>query len=150
MAIASFEELCKGLCEIAGMAPPVLEPDEHGTLAFTVHMREVAVSVMSIGVKRLDTAFLMAELGPLPKEHALEGWRALMQANLQMLGENPSTFSRNPETGDVVLQRACPLARVTATDVYQQVVEMVELAFQWRQDYFLGKLKAKSLAPARA
>jgi hypothetical protein len=137
MAIADFQELCKGICEVAGMQPPALAPSEQGTWSATVHMRDVEITVLQFGARAPGTAFLIAEFGELPEDRALAGWLALMNANLHMAGENAPAYSRNPDTGKVLLHWACPYWSVTVVDVYQRIVAMVDLACKWREDYFL-------------
>jgi hypothetical protein len=142
MAIADFEELCKGVCEVGGAPAPELMPNERGTWSATVHLRGVEVTVMQFGTRAPGTAFLVAEFGELPQDHALAGWLALMNANLHMAAESAPAFSRDPETGKVLLQWACPLWAATVVDVYQRISEMVDLACRWHEDYFLGDASA--------
>jgi hypothetical protein len=139
VAVANFEELCKGIAAIEGLKPPVLTPGESGTWAFTVHMRGVDVTVLQFSERCLETAFLVAEFGAIPSDVAEQGWLALMHTNLLMAAENAPVFSRNPRNGDVLLQCACPLEEVTVTDVYQRISDMVDLAVQWRQDMLFGE-----------
>jgi hypothetical protein len=149
MSIAHFEELCKGVCEVAGMQAPALAPTDRGTWSATVHMRGIEITVMQFSTRAPGTAFLIAEFGELPGDRALAGWLALMNANLHMAGENAPAFSRNPETGKVLLHWACPYWSITIIDVYQRMVAMVDLACQWREDYFLRDPTASYVWAAR-
>lgn len=138
MTIASFEELCNGFCSLAGMREVTFAPTDSGSLAATIHLRGIPVSVLQFVHDRPDAAFLVAEFGTMPQDRALEGWLGLMGANLAVVGEDTPVFSRNPQTGEVLLQWACTLSDLTVVDVYQRVSKMVELALQWRHDGFLS------------
>jgi hypothetical protein len=143
MPIADFEQLCKGFCEIAGMQAPDLAPNDQGVWAATLHMRGVPVSVLQFDPND-PTAYLIAEFGSLPEDQALPGWLALLDTNLSLAGKHAHApaFSRNPGTGEVLLQWGCPLADVTAVDVYQRVIAMVDLARHWRTSHFLAHANA--------
>ncbi len=145
MAIADFEQLCEGFCDIAAMTTPALVPDEHGALAFTLRLHEVAVTVMEFVRVRPGMAYLMAEFGPMPQERAQDGWRALLDINRRMAGSGCAAFSRHPPTGQVLMQASLALADATAVDVYQQVCKMVDAAVQWRESCFLDGRAGGSL-----
>lgn len=138
MPIINFEELCRGFCELAGFRPPKFAPDGRDTAAFSARLRGIPVTLLAFGRSRDRTAFLVAELGTLPagEEHA--GWLALIEANSAIPGIEAPRFSRNPRTGEAVLQWACPLQDVTAVEVYQRVLHMVEVVLCWRRDRTLG------------
>lgn len=137
MAIANFEELCKGMCEVAGVEAPELSADEQGVLAFTVQLHDVSVTVAHAQETSPGCAYVLIEFGEPPADRELAAWLALMDANFLMLGDNAPTFSRNPANGQVILQYAYPFEQATALGLYQGILRMVEIAGQWRQDYFL-------------
>lgn len=137
MAIANFDELCKGLSEIAGVTPPALEPDEQGITAFSVHLHDVAVTVAHAPQSSPDCAFVLIEFGEVPRDRDLAVWTALLDANFLMMGESAPCFSRNPATGQVLLQYVYPFDTATALDLYQGIVKMVDIARRWREDHFL-------------
>lgn len=137
MAIANFDELCKGLSEIAGVTPPALEADEQGIIAFSVHLHDVAVSVAHAPQSSPGCAFVLIEFGEVPKDSEIAAWTALLDANFLMMGESAPCFSRNPATGQVLLQYAYPFDTATALDLYQGIVKMVDIARRWREDHFL-------------
>ncbi len=137
MTIANFDELCKGLSEIAGVTAPALTPDEQGIIAFSVHLHEVAVSVAHAPQSSPHCAFVVIEFGDIPQDRALAAWTALLDANFLMMGESAPCFSRNPATGQVLLQYAYPFDTATALDLYQGIVKMTDIAQRWRDDHFL-------------
>ena len=136
MAIASFEELCQGITEIAAVDAPELQPDETGTLAFTLHFGDVPVTVLRLP-RRPDAAFLVAEFGPMPEARAVDGWRALLEVNLEMTMRNGPVFGRNRRTGEVTVHRCFPLDEATPIELYQSAADMAEVATSWRRDQFL-------------
>lgn len=136
MAIASFEEFSKGFCEIAGIAPPLLEPDEHGVLAFTVCMRGIPVTAMQVR-SRPDAVHVMVELGALPQEHSLQSWRAMLHANMFLLDRNQPTFSRNPGNGEGMLHQALILWDLNDTEAFEKVSALVDMAAFWHEHHLL-------------
>lgn len=137
MPIANFEQLCNGVGDVAGLKPPALSPDENGTQAFTVRLRDVDVSVLNFCEESADTAYLVAALGPMPPERAMGGWLALLHANGALAGLNAPAFSRNPDNGEALLQWACPLHALNVQEVYKRISDLADVAQQWRSDYFL-------------
>ena len=133
MAVANFEELCKGYCEIAGFPAPSLAPDAHGIEAFHLRLRDVAVTVGHEPAKALERAFVVIEFGPVPKDREEDAWPALLDANFLMLRDGMPIFSRNPVNGDVLLQMSCAFSRVTALELVQLVDAFVGVAIDWRR-----------------
>jgi len=134
MSIANFEQLCLGICELAGFQPPRLLPDARGTTAFSVRLRGVPVTVLELGPGREGMAYLVADMGTLTADEAPAGWRALMDANSALPCADAPRFSRNPRTGEAVMQWACAMQDVTVVDVYQRISRMVDAALGWRRD----------------
>jgi hypothetical protein len=142
MAIADLEQLCKGVCDIAGMRMPVLQPSDKGIWSVTVHLRGIEVTVMQFATRAPRKAFLIADLGAPPEQIALAAWRTLMDANRHMAGEQAPAFSRNFESGNALLHWACPYWDTTVIDVYQRIEALVDLACRWRRDGLLGDRSA--------
>jgi hypothetical protein len=138
MSIASFEELCSGFCEIAGFAPPVLTPNDRGTLAFSVRLKGVVVTALEPDHARGESAILIAEFGALRQDQELNGMLALLDANLFMMDVDAPRFCRNPRNGEIILQWTCPLWDVSPTEVYRRITQMVDVAVLWREDHLLG------------
>jgi hypothetical protein len=150
LATFEFEALCDAFCDVAGIQPRSIVRSEDGGHSITVRLRDVAVTLLQLDNKRPDTVFLIAELGVMPEHRALAGWLSLLNTNLWLVGQNAPAFCRNPETGQVLLQWACPLDSVTATDAYQQICAMADLACQWRQDYLMDEARAAALRRAES
>lgn len=137
MAISSFEELCKGLCEVAGVTAPDMTPDPHGGIAVELEMTGVRVILAHDLKNQPDQALILAIFGPLPAGRELEACRALLNLNCQVhsLGY---AFGRNPATGDIVLKQRCPLGETSSVDLYQRLVEMVQGIRGWRDHHFMA------------
>lgn len=134
MPIASFEELYGGVCELAGFVPQPLEPDANGAMVFSMRLDGVVVSGLARHQDRDQTATFMAEMGAPPNGGTLAEWSALLQANAPMLARDDPRFSRHPATGEAIVQWACVLQRLTVTDVYQGLMQMVRLTNPWRRN----------------
>lgn len=139
MPIASFDELCKGLCEIAGFPPPALmTPEEEGNLAFSMRLRGVVISALQPSRGRGGTALLIAQFGAMPPELEPAGWLGLLDANFFLMDEDAPRFSRNPKTGEIILQWNCPLGALSVTDAFLRASRMVDLARSWHSHHVLG------------
>lgn len=136
MAVANFEEMCKGLCEVAGIAVPDLAPDEYGGVAIEVELHDVKVIVSHGPHTGPDRALAMAIFGQLPAGRELDACRTLLDINSQVLGLG-FAFGRNPANGEIVLKQSYPFDQATAVDLYQRIVKMVEGVNGWRQHHFL-------------
>ena len=136
MAIANFNELCKGLCEIARLAAPDLTPDEHGSVAIEAELNDVTVIVSHGPHTGPDHALLLAIFGQLPEGRELDACRTLLDINCQVHGLG-FAFARNPANGDIVLKQNYPFDRASASDLYQRITQMVEGVNGWRQHHFL-------------
>lgn len=137
MAIADFEQFCNSFCEMAGIPPCAFLPDSRGMWSAMVRMRGVEVTLMQYATRRPGTAFLIADFGPMPEHLGVEGWLTLMNANLMHSGADSLAYSRDPNTGHVLLQKPLRLAQAHATDAYEAVTALVDTALEWRQSHFL-------------
>lgn len=140
MAVASFQVLCEGVCGIFGVQPPGLQPDANGLTGFTLQLRGVDISVVEAPAGASPEVFVLVEFGAPPAGRELETWHALLDANFLMLGANAPSFSRNPVTGDVVLQYASTLHDATCEALCESIRAIADVAARWRQDYFLGAI----------
>ena len=137
MAVASFQDLCAGICELVQVTPPALAADHQGLIAFHLVWRGVTVSFVHCPDTSWDHLFVIFELGPLsaeasPRAHA-QGL-ALLDANFALLQVHPPVFSRDPATGQALLQHVVPLFDATPSGIYALLDSKVESILQWRAD----------------
>lgn len=137
MSSADFSALCQALCTQLGVQAPQLEPDPLGVVGITVQLQGVDLAVLH--TRPTDAfALLLVTFGPLDEDREPGIWRALMDANFLLVGPDAPAFSRNPVTGEVLLQHVLPLANVDAAQLRVRMVRMAEVALQWRKDFFLS------------
>ena len=148
MAVANFEELTKGFCEIAQVPVPVLEPDISGMVAFHVQLMEVTINVICMPDVCQDHAFILVEFGSVPEDKEQDTLCVLMEANFLLLQARSPTFSLNPATGDVVLQYAYPFFDATPDGLFQAVKNIADVAIEWRENFFLNDLPDEPDLPA--
>lgn len=134
MAVASFEELCAGFCEIIRVTPPALKADHEGLVAFHVLLRGVTINVVQRPAESSDHVFVVFELGPTGHGGATSAseLQALLEANYALLRVHPPVFSRNPGTGDAVMQYIFPLSEATPNDLYDLIERGVDWVSNWR------------------
>lgn len=134
MPIANFPALWNALSELADIAPSRFDIDKHGTVAACVTLRTLPISILQFTRTRPDAVLLMLEMGPIPEEHGLAAWLALMDGNSVLPGGDSPRFSRNPRTGDAVMLWPCTLADVSVHDVYERAMQMEAVAYRWAKD----------------
>ncbi len=134
MAIASFNDLCAGFCDLVKVTPPLLKADAQGRVAFHVVLRETIVNLVHCPDESPGYAFVVFEFGPLGQDGAVAHDQAqvLLGANFNLLQVHPPVFSINPATGDAVLQYIYPLFEATPHDLYELVDQGVDHIAHWR------------------
>ncbi|MES2634321.1 MAG: CesT family type III secretion system chaperone [Pseudomonadota bacterium] len=134
MAIASFEGLCAGLCDLVGVPAPSLKEDAVGRVGFHVLLRGTTVNLVHCPHACPDHVFVLFEFGCLAQggSEAAADLQALMDANFMLLQVNPPVFSRNPDTGDVLLQCVVKLFDSTPHDVHALIERGVQMVEHWR------------------
>ncbi|MDF2466260.1 MAG: Tir chaperone protein (CesT) family [Ramlibacter sp.] len=135
MAVGSFEELCAGFCEIVQVPPPELRVDAQGLVGFHVVRRGTTVNLVHCPHTSPDHVFIVFELGPIGQDGpaSFADLQTLLEANFMLLRVHPPVFSRNPATGDAVLQYVCPLFDATAHSLYELIDDGLDWASQWRE-----------------
>lgn len=133
MAVANFEELCAGFCEIAGLKAPVLQPDASGLVAFHFRFRDVTVDVMHWPQRCAQSAYIAFAFGTLPadEQERAAHLELLMMANF-VSWQPQGTFACNPASGEVMLQYSYPLSDATPHALLELVEHGTTLASDWR------------------
>ena len=135
MAVASFEELCAGYCELLGVKTPQLSASESGLIAFHVVLHGVTVDIVQRPDASKDHVFLLFELGQLgDDDESPVQMQALLNANHVLLQMNPPVFSRNPDNGHAVLQLIYPLFEATPNDLNEMINLGIEWTSHWREE----------------
>jgi hypothetical protein len=141
MAVANLEELCAGFCEIVKIAPPALSADALGQVAFHVVLRGETVNLVHRPNEFPEHVFVVFELGPVGAEGADAAVQmcALLDANFAPLQLHAPVFSRNPQTGDVLLQYIYPLFEATPTGLYELIDTGLNSVDRWRHHVHDGE-----------
>jgi hypothetical protein len=134
MAVASFEDLCAGFCELAGVKPPVLSVSESGLIAFHVVLSGVTVNIVQRPEESNEHVFVLFELGPVGSDDSSPSLlQALLDANYAPLQVNPPVFSRNPINGNVALQLVYSLFEATPNDLRELIDTGTDRLAHWRE-----------------
>lgn len=146
MAVANFDELCAGFCEIAGVRAPVLQPDASGLAAFHFKFRGVTVDVMHWPHRCAHSAYIAFAFGALPPGDAdrASHMELLLMANFVSFWQPQGTFACNPATSNMVLQYTYSLADATAHALFELVEHGTALALEWRDSAREGALPAEA------
>jgi hypothetical protein len=135
MAVASFEDLCAGFCELMGVKTPQLSTSESGLIAFHVVLKGITVNIVQRPDASQDHVFVLFELGHLGgDDESPAQMQALLDANHVMLQMNPPVFSRNPDNGHAVLQLIYPMFEATPNDLYEMIDKGIDWASHWREE----------------
>lgn len=137
MAVGSFEDLCAGFCEIVQIPPPALAADAQGLVAFHVMLRGTTVNLVHCPLTSPDYVFIVFELGPLglDEPESFAHLQTLLEANFALLRVHPPVFSRNPATGEAVLQHVYPLFDATPQGLY----EVIQTGAEWVSQFQVAR-----------
>jgi hypothetical protein len=135
MAAAGFEHLCAGFCELVQLPTPALKADDRGLIAFHVVLRGATVNLVHRPAVSPDHVFVLFELGPIGHDgsDSVSQLVALLEANFVLLELNAPVFSRNPATGDAILQYVYPLFEATPNDLYELIDKEIDRISHWRE-----------------
>jgi hypothetical protein len=136
MAVASFEDLCAGFCDLVQVPPPALKRDDEGRVAFHVVLRGIIVNLVYCPETSPDHVFVIFELGPAGRDgpDPFEELRILLEANFVLLQVHPPVCSRNPATGDGVLQYVFPLFEATPHGLQELIDQGFDWVSHWREN----------------
>lgn len=135
MAVANFEALCAGFCEIAGLKAPTLVPDASGLAAFHFDFRGVTVDVMHWPDRCAHSAYIAFAFGALPAGDAERAshMELLMMANFVSFWQPQGTFACNPASEEVVFQYTYSLPDATPHALLELIEHGTTLALEWRE-----------------
>jgi len=104
----AFDETKTLALEVDGMAMSILDLSESGALALTGLVGR-----------------------PPPEDDLAPLYRSLLEANYTFSGAAGSTLSVNPESGDIELCRALPLAALDGESFFAEVERFVNMLETW-------------------
>lgn len=131
MAVASFETLCTGLCDLAGGCILEIDVTDQGVSAFALKVDGVNVTLGHDPRRGAQHVFLMASFGPLPEGRELPACLRLLEMNCLMLTADSPSFGRDPLTGEILLQARYAFSELTPHRLYEDIAHFVSLAREW-------------------
>ncbi len=134
MAVANFDELCDGVCELAGIQRPDVEPDAQSCQGMAFVVDDVAVELTLEPHISPEHVLVRVNFGAFPAGAELNACRALMEFNTRMRGAGPA-FSRHPQSGDIIYQCPYSFAQATAHDLHDWCLRLVQAAREWREPF---------------
>lgn len=146
MVSNGFQQVYEGVCQILGVAPQALAPDEHGQVGFGMQLGEVPVQVAATTCLAPqaqaveDGLLLMIEFGPPDTKPARELLEALLDGNLLLGATGGPVFCRNPIDGSLLLLQALPLANLDGERVHGLALQLAGLAQVWRSAACAGPM----------
>lgn len=133
MPFANFLEFGAGVCEVAGIVFPELQPDANGVLAFHLKWQDVVMDFMQ-RPEQAGIASMSINFGSIPDELELDALRALVEANLAMFGPDGPVFCKYPGSRQVVLQKILQLSDIDGVSMVQMLDRAANIARNWRAD----------------
>lgn len=134
MALQNYRTLLEQISQLT-LIPEMLLSEELTQLS----IRNVNFSLYAIGEQKQEYLVIHADMGQLPSKRREEVLLRLLDVNF-FLFEAPrtSTFSRNAETGHMMMSHVQPLAGLTGQMVLNQLDAIATQILDWRTSYFLG------------
>ena len=130
-----FELLCDGLCELLSVERCEVQRLQGGLRVLRLRVQDMGAYLLHAPSLDEHVASLVVECGALSRADELQGWLDLLDANYALRGSFAPRFSRDPETGYVILQCAFGLAGASAAEVHSRLVEMLCMAQDWRAQH---------------
>lgn len=137
-----FKSFTHAFCDILGAKPPALTVDDQGRQAFHTTMYGTTVSVLHRKAVAHDLAFVVFNLGAMPKAQGERGGFDLLDLNFQLIGKDSPVFARNPATGDILLQASFRFAEKSPHDLLHVISQCADLAAMWRAGLDPGNPRA--------
>ncbi|MBC7605225.1 MAG: CesT family type III secretion system chaperone [Ramlibacter sp.] len=148
MPYSDFTQFAQALCDCAGVAAPLVQPDLTGTVAFHLVLRDVVVNVLQLPAPEYpnDDVFILVTFGAIPADMELSALQMIAEANYTMLGAGAPVFGLNPATGEIVIRQQMCLSQVVASDAYAAIERLAQVARQWRIDPTLAPVAPQAHA----
>lgn len=148
----TFEALKQGVIDLicqqtgrAGQAPPTArapatdQPAPKGLDTLALVIDGVGVALTYHADYKNDCAFVFTEFGSIAPEQELDVLRKLLEVNFLLYRGGAPTFTRDPDSGRIVLLSEIPLQQATPAMVLHYLRQLVSQALQWRSEHYLGQ-----------
>lgn len=127
---SNFVDLCNAFCEVAGFAEVSPERDEEGAMAARFTLGDTDFEFMSES-ESAHRFFSRVVFGPLPPGDESAQWDELLETNFLISRPGGAAFSRDPWTGNAVLQQSWPAATVPQA-LFAVISQQCQTACNWR------------------
>jgi hypothetical protein len=127
---SNFVDLCNAFCEVAGLAEVPPERDEEGAMAARFTLGDTDVELMSES-ESAQRCFSRVVFGPLPSGDEPAQWDELLETNFLIYRPGGAAFSRDPWTGNAVLQQSWPAATAPQA-LFSVISQQCQTAWSWR------------------
>jgi hypothetical protein len=132
MSSTLFDRLAAGFCACAGVPAPKPLPHDGGVRSLATELGGVPLAVVHDPVQYPDHVFVLFTMGDVPAQDELACLRELMQANLLMLAPFAPSFSRHPESGELMMHYVLRLDDADGETLYRGCTIAVEAVRHWR------------------
>jgi hypothetical protein len=139
LSATSLQALAAQLCAMIDVAPPQLDADDDGIVAFSASLRGVDATFTHDTSSRPDEARIHVFFGHVPEHKELEALRELLNANYLMQQAGAPSFSRNPDTGELVLQYVYPLEEASGENLWAGLQTIIDRVLRWRETFALSE-----------
>ncbi len=135
MPLASFDDFCECVCELAAASAPRVVAQGDGIRSVAMHLRGVAITAIEMPSGGGTQVFLTAEFDTPGEDHeeTAAAWLALLDANSVLPDVDSPRLSRNPLTGDITMLWPCALPDMSALDAYRRASHMADVVQHWQR-----------------
>ena len=135
MPLASFDDFCECVCELAATSAPRVVAQGDGIRSVAMHLRGVAITAIEMPSGGGTQVFLTAEFDTPGEDHeeTAAAWLALLDANSVLPDVDSPRLSRNPLTGDITMLWPCALPDMSALDAYRRASHMADVVQHWQR-----------------
>ena len=152
MAVAKFRELREGIITLLSQkSGKAFEgaPTEDNPLLKDLDTLAIAIDGVPLMLTyyepvKSDRAFVFVNYGVIPPELELAALRRLLEVNFMLYQGNAPAFTREPESGHVMLLSEIPLDSATPVTVLSYLRALSYQALEWRKGFFIPDSVATS------
>jgi hypothetical protein len=144
MADSSFALFCADFCKEAGARAPVFAGSADDPSGFELELDGIPITVLRVSGDGIEDVRVLIEYGAPAEPDEVATWQGLLDANFAMMGHFSLCFSRDPDTGDVMLQMRTPLESAAGAEVLRECRQLTDMAARWRR----GELRIRAPKPS--